>query len=494
MSDNLEKDNDRENERDLTIGDCILEPIVQIINDDDYMQEMQEERTDEEVSLHSLEKKLKNIPPTRAPSTVWQHFEKICDENGNRISIKCNYCNQSYSSKSSTTTLNDHWEKKHSKVQPGGAGSIEVAFSRAQTTYAKLQGEEYLDILNNLVNWVIADCQPFRVVDNLHFKKFITSLNPRFQIPSRQTLRKKIGEKYGQYKKDIIKLFQENDSKISFTSDMWTSDTGAPYMVLTAHWIDDKWDLKHTVIAFQRFPHPNTGEQIKEATLKIFQEFSITTKASTITIDNGDNQVAGMNLLSTNLSSELQVNFNIIRCGAHTVALVVNAGLKKLQPVIDKVRAFVVEIRRSPKKEQELLDLAEKLQVNYKKLIRDVRTRWNSTYSMLESFLTNKLIITSVLSLNKDFVKLDLSESEWKEIEHFCSFLKPFFDFTEVMSGSNYPTLRTLLLLLDHLSDHITTTIYKTKIKWVKEVAQEMNDKFNSISGNLYNTSAYLAL
>ncbi|GBC30316.2 zinc finger BED domain-containing protein RICESLEEPER 2-like [Rhizophagus irregularis DAOM 181602=DAOM 197198] len=421
MSDNLEKDNDRENERDLTIGDCILEPIVQIINDDDYMQEMQEERTDEEVSLHSLEKKLKNIPPTRAPST-------------------------------------------HSKVQPGGAGSIEVAFSRAQTTYAKLQGKEYLDILNNLINWVIADCQPFRVVDNLHFKKFITSLNPRFQIFSRQTLRKKIGEKYGQYKKDIIKLFQENDSKISFTSDMWTSDTGAPYMVLTAHWIDDKWDLKHTVIAFQRFPHPHTGEQIKEATLKIFQEFSITTKASTITIDNGANQVAGMNLLSTNLSSELQVNFNIIRCGAHTVALVVNAGLKKLQPVIDK------------------------------KLIRDVRTRWNSTYSMLESFLTNKLIITSVLSLNKDFVKLDLSESEWKEIEHFCSFLKPFFDFTEVMSGSNYPTLRTLLLLLDHLSDHITTTIYKTKIKWVKEVAQEMNDKFNSISGNLYNTSAYLAL
>ncbi|EXX78390.1 hypothetical protein RirG_015410 [Rhizophagus irregularis DAOM 197198w] len=62
------------------------------------------------------------------------------------------------------------------------------------------------------------------------------------------------------------------------------------------------------------------------------------------------------------------------------------------------------------------------------------------------------------------------------------------------MSGSNYPTLGTLLLLLDHLSDYITTTIHKTKIKLVKEVAQEMNDKFNSILGNLYNTSAYLAL
>jgi hypothetical protein len=131
-------------------------------------------------------------------------------------------------------------------------------------------------------------------------------------------------------------------------------------MVLTAHWIDDKWDLKHIIIAFQRFLHPHTGEQIQEVTLKIFQEFSIVTKASTITIDNGPNQVAGMNQLKTKLSRDLQVEFNVVRCGAHTVALVVNAELKKLQPVINKVRAFVIEIRRSPKKEQELLGLAEK--------------------------------------------------------------------------------------------------------------------------------------
>src|SRR5216110_2887529 len=99
---------------------------------------------------------------------------------------------------------------------------------------------------------------------------------------------------------------------------MWTSDTGAPYMVLTAHWINDEWNLKHVIIAFQRFPHPHTGQQIQEATFKIFQDFSITTKALTITIDNGANQVAAIKLLSTKLSRELQVDFNVIRCGAHT--------------------------------------------------------------------------------------------------------------------------------------------------------------------------------
>jgi hypothetical protein len=197
MGDNLE-----------TIGDYILEPIVQIINDDDD-DDYTQRKTDEEISLQSLEKKL-SMPPTRAPSTVWQHFERILDDNGNRIGIKCNYCDQKYSSKSSTTTLNDHWEKKHSKVQPGGVGSIEAAFSKAKTTYAKLQDEEYLDILDDLVNWVITDCQSFRVVDNLNFRKFITKLNPKFQIPSRQTLRKKIDNNFEKYKKDIIKIFQVN--------------------------------------------------------------------------------------------------------------------------------------------------------------------------------------------------------------------------------------------------------------------------------------------
>jgi hAT family C-terminal dimerisation region/Domain of unknown function (DUF4413) len=277
---------------------------------------------------------------------------------------------------------------------------------------------------------------------------------------------------------------------------MWTSDTGAPYMVLTAHWINNEWNLKHVVIAFQRFPHPHTGQQIQEATLKIFQDFSIATKALTITIDNGANQVAAMRLLSDTLATELQVDFNVIRCGAHTIALVVNSGLKKFQQVIDKVRAFVVEVRRSPKKEEELLSLAQKLQVKYKKLIRDVKTRWNSTYSMLESFLANKVIITSAISLhgNGNFVNLNLTDDEWKEIGLFCSYLKPFFEFTEVMSGSNYPTLGTLLLLLDHLFDHIMTTIEKSNVPWIKEIAQAMKDKFDSIQENLYNSSAYLAL
>ena len=62
------------------------------------------------------------------------------------------------------------------------------------------------------------------------------------------------------------------------------------------------------------------------------------------------------------------------------------------------------------------------------------------------------------------------------------------------MSGSSYPTLGTLLLLLDHLLDHILITIEKSEVLWIKEIVQEMENKFNSIHENLYNPCAYLAL
>lgn len=144
--------------------------FIDIINDDDNEQEG---KTDEEVSLNSSEKKSTNLPPARAPSTVWQHYERIYDNEGVHIHTKCNYCDQKYSIKCSTTTLNDHWKRKHLKIQPGGVGSIEAAFDNE----TKLQPEDHLNSLNKLVNWVIVECQPFRVVESVSFREFIASLN-----------------------------------------------------------------------------------------------------------------------------------------------------------------------------------------------------------------------------------------------------------------------------------------------------------------------------
>src|ERR1044072_3110030 len=69
------------------------------------------------------------------------YYEKIFDDNDDCINIKCNYCDQKYSSKSSTTTLNDYWKRKHLKVQPGGVGLIEAVFNNNKSTHEKEYSE-----------------------------------------------------------------------------------------------------------------------------------------------------------------------------------------------------------------------------------------------------------------------------------------------------------------------------------------------------------------
>ena len=157
--------------------------------------------------VHSLEKEGKK-PPVRPPSAVWQHYEKIFDEEGIHTHTKCNYCNQKYSTKCSTTTLNDHFKKNHKIIKPQKKGSIEVAFANSQLPKYNLRGQEHLELSNKLINWIIVKCLPFRTVESLSFCEFIKTLNPNFQVPSRRTLRSKITDKYIKYKNNIIKMFQ----------------------------------------------------------------------------------------------------------------------------------------------------------------------------------------------------------------------------------------------------------------------------------------------
>ena len=183
--------------------------IMEIEDEIEYPVIVIEENThecDEVIPSNSSEKNEKKTPPVRSPSAVWQHYEKIFDKEGIYLHTKCNYCSQKYSVKCSTTTLNDHFKKKHEKIQPKKVGSIEVAFTNVKS----VQGEDCLNLSNKLVNWIIVECLPFRTVDSPFFHEFITGLNPKFQIPSRQTLRKKIDDKYIQYKGNIIKMFQVN--------------------------------------------------------------------------------------------------------------------------------------------------------------------------------------------------------------------------------------------------------------------------------------------
>ena len=91
------------------------------------------------------------IPPTKTQSVVWEHFDKIYNEEGKHIQTKCKYCSQNYSKTSSTSTLKKHWSKYHEKIQPGGIGSLEALFGFS-ISKPKLRNEDYVNIMEKLIN------------------------------------------------------------------------------------------------------------------------------------------------------------------------------------------------------------------------------------------------------------------------------------------------------------------------------------------------------
>lgn len=81
------------------------------------------------------------------------------------------------------------------------------------------------------------------------------------------------------------------------------------------------------------------------------------------------------------------------------------------------------------------------------KLKQDVRTRWNSTFFMLERLIKLKEPITIVMITLKDS-PCHLNSDEWSIIEDVVPLLRPFDRVTVELSAEQYPTISTVIPLI----------------------------------------------
>ena len=107
------------------------------------------------------------------------------------------------------------------------------------------------------------------------------------------------------------------------------------------------------------------------------------------------------------------------------------------------------------------------------KLIKDVCTRWNSTFYMLQRCVLLKEAINHVLQESKYANSIPTSEL-WLAAEKLCVFLKPFQIVTDFLQGEKYglkyPTLgcvsRYITTLLDGLQSHSPPIHWQLQSSW----------------------------
>ena len=116
-------------------------------------------------------------------STVWIYFDKNPSyAQGFNV---CKKCSNKYSITTSVTTLRTHL-KKHQIKTPIKKKNVVM---KKKEPFDEMERKEHDD---HLVEWLVCDLQPFTVVDNKHFRKFLSFFCPRYDIPDRHKVKGKV--------------------------------------------------------------------------------------------------------------------------------------------------------------------------------------------------------------------------------------------------------------------------------------------------------------
>lgn len=97
-----------------------------------------------------------------------------------------------------------------------------------------------------IVDFLAESGVAFRVVGLESFQRLLKVLNKRVNLKHRTTYSRMVKVKAEEIKQEIISIINTVKGDLTcaaFTTDMWTSAAGDPFMSLTIHFIDRHWRL-----------------------------------------------------------------------------------------------------------------------------------------------------------------------------------------------------------------------------------------------------------
>jgi hypothetical protein len=121
--------------------------------------------------------------------------------------------------------------------------------------------------------------------------------------------------------------------------------------------------------------------------------------------------------------------------------LIVQDGLKTVSDALHKIRQSVAYVKVTEGRTLAFFECVKNVgDIDTTIGLRsDCVTRWNSTYIMLQSAINSRRAFYS-LSLHDSNFKCCPTSVEWRRAETLCDLLKPFYNITNLISGSSYPT------------------------------------------------------
>ncbi|XP_036320331.1 zinc finger BED domain-containing protein 4-like [Rhagoletis pomonella] len=256
-------------------------------------------------------------------------------------------------------------------------------------------GAKSKKITDAIANFIIMDNRPFSTVKGKGFSQLMREVCPLYKMPSRETIKSRIHDKYEEMS-NLFKTYIKNAENYCITYYIWTEPMqNKSFLGVTIHFLD-KFKLLSGTLGIFEMTEGHRSVCITEKLKDIFEEWHISIdKVSAIITDN-DSTVMKVN-------RDMFGEKKIIPCFAHTINIVVAKSIddsKNCTDLINKVRDIVKFIKKNVNASDELrkrqTDMGLK-EGQVKKMILDIRKRWNSCFYMLQRFIELVPIVGAIL-------------------------------------------------------------------------------------------------
>ncbi|KMT03967.1 hypothetical protein BVRB_8g186740 [Beta vulgaris subsp. vulgaris] len=431
-------------------------------------------------------------------SKVWDEFLKP-EKIKNQWKVRCTHCEKPLSvlKSKSTTHLHRHLEvcsmksKQMKQQQLLNFMPSNSSTGTNQSNFVSALHNGKLDMLKmreGVAHWITMHEHSFSIVEEEGFNLMMKRGIPQWTSVTRNTIKADSFKVYELEKKKLKDLFKKVE-RVSLTTDLWKSKPQKiEYMVLTAHFVDLDWKLQKRVINFVHLPPPRKGANIADAILTCLKEWEIEDKVFTISVDNASANDSCIQILKDNFASNGRLicggKLFHMRCCAHILNIMVQHGLKQVQDIIEKVHDTVDFLNASEARLKRFGELVSQYNVQHRKLILECKTRWNSTFDMLDCAIKFRKVFPRYALHDHNYDSCP-DDEEWGKIEKLLDVLRVFKDTTNSISGSEYPTSNLFLaevqrikVLLDKKSE--------SHDDFVKSMVKSMKERFDKYWGECH--------
>jgi hypothetical protein len=351
-----------------------------------------------------------------------------------------------------------------------------------------------------LIKWIVEDNVHFTQVENPRFRELMEYANHSIlesgSLPTHATIRRWILKDYNRCKPLVDALLREVDGQVHISFDLWTSNNLLSLIAIVLHYVDRQGKIQTILLGLPELEGSHAGVNIASSVVSIIREFKLESKIGHFVLDNASNNDTCLEQVASELGFDCQERR--LRCMGHVINLVVKNLLFGKDPEafeveleqprdeiamlelwrkkgpIGRLHNIVVHVRQSGQRSKlfkrlqsiDINDVDSEKSVTYE-LIRDNKTRWNSTYDMIERAVKLRNTIDAYIQTQlqndpKSSIRHDqLSALDWTNLTEYLSILQPFKVATKSLEGratggqfgAIWEVLPAMEFLLEHLEE-----------------------------------------